>query len=211
MMSLFAWVSQVLYTVCFLPQIVTNFRAKSGRGMSEYLLLGYLNLLAVTLFYVFLLELPLAYKIFVPLQLTAVLLLIAQRLWYDGPRLAKNLGIMYLVNIALLVGCIPYALENPSLVGNMGGWGNVLFGVLSQSPQAFKVWRERSVMGFDKRFVYMLLAGSLCEFTGAFLCNLPLQTKLTSLRGITFACVFLFQFKLYASARVTSKAHAPSY
>ena len=196
----FAWVSQVAYTLCFLPQIVTNYRVKSGSGMSELFLIAYLNLHAVTLFYVFLLNLPFAYKMCVPLQVSLILVMIIQRIWYDREQLAKRLSLVYLSNLAILVAFIPYAIDHPMLIGHVGGWGNVVLGLLSQVPQAFKIWRERSVAGFDKSFVYILLFAGLFEFCGAVIGGLPLQTRISSFRVMLFGALFLWQFKLFAHA-----------
>ncbi len=192
-----AWVSQIAYALCFLPQIVTNYRVKSGNAMSELFLVGYLNLHAATLFYVFLLNLPLAYKMCVPMQLALVLALVIQRLWYASASEAKQLGVVYLANLAGLVALIPYGSNNPVSFGNIAGWGTVTLGFLSQAPQAIKIWRERSVAGFDKIFVYVLLFAGAIEFCGAVIGGLPLQTKLSSSRVVSFSLIFLWQFKQF--------------
>lgn len=200
-----SWVAQIAYTLCFIPQIFTNYRVKCGRGVSEMLLFGYLNLLMFSLFYIFLLDLPMAYKICVPIQLAFVLIMIVQRLWYDAAPLAKTLGMVYLTNLAVVIAAIPFALANPMMIGSIGGWGNVVFGILSQAPQAIKIWQEKSVMGFDKNFVYACFMGGITEFAGALVGALPLQTKISSFRLITFCSVFLWQFKLYANNNVESR------
>ncbi len=197
-LSACAWVAYVTYTLCFIPQIITNYRIKSGSGISEFFLFGYLNLHAIFLFYIFLLDLPLPYKFCVPVQLALVLVMIVQRLWYDNAMAAKRMALYYLINIALLLLLIPFALKTPIWFGHLGGWATLGLGYLSQAPQAFKMWRERSVVGFDKTFVYMLLLAGTAEMTGALVGGLPLQTKLAALRVLLFALIFLWQFKCYA-------------
>jgi uncharacterized protein with PQ loop repeat len=197
-LSACAWVAYVMYTLCFIPQIITNYRVKSGSAISELFLFGYLNLHAIFLFYIFLLGLPTAYKVCVPVQLSLVLVMILQRLWYDNATAAKRMAIYYLANIALLLLLVPFALENPDWFGNFGGWATLALGYLSQAPQAFKIWRERSVAGFDKTFVYMFLLAGSAEMCGALIGGLPIQTKLAALRVLLFALIFLWQFKLYA-------------
>ncbi len=192
------WVSQLAYTLCFLPQIATNYRAKSGSGMSDLFLVGYFNLHAVTLFYAFLLNLPMAYKMCVPLQVTFILVLVVQRVWYDKAPFAKQLEIFYLMNIAVLLASVPYALANPIMVGHIAGWGNVTLGLVSQVPQAFKVWREQSVVGFDRSFVYVLLFAGSIELLGAVVGGLPMQTQFSSFRVVAFSLLFLWQFKQYS-------------
>lgn len=204
MIMLFAWLSQVLYTICFIPQIITNMRNRSASGVSDGLLFGYLNLLAGALFYVFLLDLPLAYKIFVPLQAAAVATLIGQRLWYDDPEEAKQSGALYVGNILLLLAFIPYASSHPIWVGHVGGWALVLFGFLSQAPQIWKVWQTQSVAGFDRRFVLVTFWGSFAELAGALLNHLPMQTILSALRGIVLCTIMLWQFAQYTPQQLTT-------
>ena len=198
-LAICSWIAHVTYTLCFLPQIVTNYRVKSGNAISELFLFGYLNLHAVFLFYVFVFNLPLAYKICVPLQLSLVVVMIAQRLWYDSAVTAKRLAVYYVSNIALLLMLIPVAAGNPALIGNFGGWATVVLGFFSQAPQAFKMWREKSVVGFNKIFVYMMLVAGSAELCGSLVGRLPIQSKLSAIRVILFSCIFLWQFKLYAS------------
>lgn len=201
----FAWAAQVAYTLCLMPQVFTNYRTKSGKGMSEFLLTGYLNLLCFSMFYVFLLDLPMAYKILVPIQLGCILTMIVQRLWYDDAPLAKKLGMFYLANLAVIFAAIPYAVSNPQVVGAIGGWSMVGCGVFSQAAQALTFWWNKSVEGFNPLFVYACITGGVIELTGAMLGGLPLQTKVSSLRVISFCLLFLWQLKIYAPGNVKSR------
>jgi hypothetical protein len=200
--TLFSWGAQIAYTFCLMPQVVTNYRVKSGTGMSEFLLIGYLNLLSFGMFYVFLLDLPMAYKVCVPIQLACVLIMIVQRLWYDSAPLAKRLAMFYLSNLAVVIAVIPYAMANPAAIGSLGGWGNVAFGFFSQGAQVITLWHRKSVAGFNITFVYACLTGGIIELIGALVGALPVQTKVSALRVISLCSVFLVQFKLYAKRHV---------
>jgi hypothetical protein len=132
------------------------------------------------------------------LQVTFILVLVVQRVWHDKAPFAKQLEIFYLMNIAVLLASVPYALANPIMVGHIAGWGNVTLGLVSQVPQAFKVWREQSVVGFDRSFVYVLLFAGSIELLGAVVGGLPMQTQFSSFRVVAFSLLFLWQFKQYS-------------
>ena len=193
------WVANTAYVTCYVPQIITNFRLKSGTGVSDGLLIGYLNLQAVTLFYVFLIGLPPAYAILVPIQAIATLTLIIQRLAYDKVHNLSfwRMEIITILNIAAFIVLLPFALRNPYIVGHLGGWGNVIIGGVSWFPQMFKVWRSKSVAGFDIRFVALNFFGGVCELIGAVIGDLPLQTKVSDLRLIILCLMVFGQFALY--------------
>ncbi len=190
-------ISQIFYTVCFIPQIITNYRFKSGRGVSDGFLFLYLNGYASLLYYIFLLNLPIAYRVLVPLQALFTLVFIAQRLWYDKKVLKNNLTYIFFVNFVAWLCLLFYALANPFVMGNVAGWVTVVVGGVSQLPQVIKIFKEQSVKGFDIKFVYLNLAAGLVEYLAAVIGGLPIQTHFTSLRAALFAVMFLVQFRLY--------------
>ena len=193
------WFAQLFYFFCFVPQIVANMRHKSGTGVSELLLIGYLNAYLFLLFYIFCMDLPLAYKVLVPLQTVATLILIIQRLYYDRSEGVKRLRIMYALNVGVFLLAIPVALKNPYMLGAVFGWLTFTFSLFNQLPQVFKIHRTKSVVGFSYFFVLFTGVAAVCETIVAFMAHLPLQTCFCALRGVALFVIFTLQFLLYRS------------
>lgn len=196
LLELCMWAAQIFYFACFIPQIVTNFRLKSSEGISELFLVFYLNSSLFLMFYTFGLNLPLAYKIMVSLQGLAVLVLIFQRLYYDKNQAIKN-WVFYGFNFFIFFAVVPYAIKNPIFVGTVFGWIAFLFVLLNQLPQVFKVYKEKSVSGFNYLFVFFTGLAALIETLTAFAVGLPIQTKVMALRGVILFLIFSWQFKIY--------------
>ncbi|MBS1987784.1 PQ-loop repeat-containing protein [Candidatus Dependentiae bacterium] len=188
--------SQCLYMTCLLPQVVTNYKVKSGTGLSDLFAIGYLNGHFAQLFYVFCLNLPMGYKIFVPVQFLIVLVLIFQRLYYD--RFAnKALTLFYAINIACAIALIPVACRVPLLCGTANGWLSLIIFSLSQIPQIYKLYTTRSVQGFSMMFVVVMGCGSVLELLGSIFLGLPIQTIFNAVRNTSFVAACLGAFYLY--------------
>lgn len=191
------WAAQLFYVLCYIPQIIINYKKKSGRGLSELMLIGYFNGLVVFTFYSFLCNLPFIYKLSGVLQIIAVVILVGQRLYYDDYSVAKPYWILYGSNVIGSLIIIPVGLQNPAYFGWLAGWIMVIVSGVNQIPQIFKIFREKSVIGFSLLFVGFFLIAALIEFTTAIVVGLPIQTIVSSLRGITIGLIWIIQFWLY--------------
>jgi len=191
------WVSLIFYLLCFFPQILINYRSKNGKGISELMLMGYLNAYFFLLFYIFCLPLPFAYRLMVPLHALATLFIVGQRLYYDSSTSGIRLRWIYGLNALVFVFIIPIAYWQPVMIGSAFGWGNFIISVFNQLPQVVKVYQTRSVAGFS--FLFVLFAGfaSTLEAVVAFVVGLPLQTVVGAMRGVVLFFVFSGQFFLY--------------
>lgn len=189
--------AQLCYFGCLIPQIITNYRQKSGAGVSSFLLIGYLNAYLFLIFYVFCMDLPLPYKVMVPLQTIATCILVAQRLYYDpNPGIKKFWG-LYGLNILIFLPAVPYALCSPLELGHVFGWCSFVLAVVNQLPQVVKIHQEKSVAGFNFLFVLFTTAGALLEIAASCITYLPLQTKLMAWRAIILFFIFSWQFYRY--------------
>ncbi len=196
----FLILSQLLYMVCLLPQVVTNYTVKSGTGLSDLFAIGYLNGHFAQLFYVFCLDLPMGYKIFVPVQFSIVLILIFQRLYYDR-FVNRTLTIFYAVNIVCALALIPVACRIPLICGVAHGWLALIIFSLSQIPKIYKLYSTRSVQGFSFLFVVVMGCGSVLELAGAMILGLPTQTIFNAVRNTSFVAACLGAFCLYRRRR----------
>jgi len=191
------WIIHILYFICLIPQIMINYKMKSGTGISDAFLFCYLNIYLLLPFYIFGLDLPMAYKVLVPLQGVATLVLIGQRLYYDKSPNLKKLKLCYGCNFFAFFPFVPVAIGSPLLVGVPFGWVGYTFAFVSQIPQAIKIHREKSVKGFSFLFVLFNGIAAILEVVVAFVLELPLPTRISAMRGVFFFVVFCWQFALY--------------
>ncbi|MBD3272816.1 hypothetical protein GF385_00495 [Candidatus Dependentiae bacterium] len=189
----FPWTAQVIFFLAILPQVFLNFKQKSTKGLSDFLLIGYFNAYIFYLFYVFSLNLPLAYRIMIPFSFAAVLILIFQRFYYSVFS-DFNLKLFYFFNLLIILFFIPVAIKNNFIIGHIAGWLMMLAWAVYQIPQVIKNYKLRSVNGLSFAWLTILGLGDLIEFAVALFFKLPPQTYLNNLRGIIIYLVFCFQF-----------------
>lgn len=191
------WAAQIFYFAGFIPQIWTNYTCKSGTGISDLFMFGYLNGYATFLLYAFCRDLPFAYKFWPSLAATAVLIIICQRLYYDRTKAVRLIGFIYALNISASLFLIPFAIQDPYGIGSLCGWTNVFFTSVSQVPQIIYIYRTKSVEGFSFMFVgFMGMAGFL-ELTTSYLAGLPNQTIFSAARNIFAVFIYIIQFHMY--------------
>ena len=191
------WLSLIFYVACFIPQIVTNFKIKSGKGISDLMLIGYLNAYLCLLFYIFFMNLPVSYKVMVPIATCATYVLIGQRLYYDTFSNIKRLSLIYGLNTLFFIISLPYFIHNSMAVGMFFGWSNFVFSVFNQLPQVIKMYREKSVVGFSFLFVLLFGFASIFETIAVFSAQLPLPTCVNAFRAFIMFLIFSWQFYLY--------------
>lgn len=193
------WAAQLFYVLCYIPQIFKNFQCKSGRGISDLMLLGYYWCLVAVLYYVFLCDLPLAYRLLPPVQFAAVIVLILQRLLYEPFAQTKKFWLLYGGSACISLAFMPIALTNVLWFGWLAGWAMFIIACVYQLPQIIKIFRKKSVDGFSIYFVLFLLIASFVELVTSVLLGLPIQTLFTALRGVIVCLIWLGQFWLYKS------------
>ena len=195
--QILVWLAMLLYTLCFLPQIIENYRVKSGTGLSDYFLLAYLNTYITLIYYVFCLNLPVAYKIACPAQGIATLILIAQRLYYNHSPESKFYGLIYLVNLLGSLIFIPLAIMYPTHTGHIFGWISFILILLNQMPQVFRVISTKSVAGFSYMFILIMAFAAGIELYTSLALGLPMQTILSAARGLVYFAIFSVLFLAY--------------
>jgi uncharacterized protein with PQ loop repeat len=195
--QILVWLAQSLYFLCFIPQIIENYRLKTGKGLSDFFLLAYLNTFIALFYYIFCLNLPMAYKILVPTQGLAGLILIIQRLYYNNTPESKFYGFVYLANILAALFFIPPAIVNPVYIGHIFGWGSFILILVNQLPQVIRVMSTKSVRGFSYLFVLITASAAATELYTALILHLPMQTILSASRGLVYFAIFSVLFWMY--------------
>lgn len=196
--ELLIFINQSIYCYSLVPLILENRRLKTAKGLSDLLVLFFLNAFIALLFYFFCLGLPIPYRVSVITQMLLTSVLIAQRFWYDQFTHKKALAILYGVNFFAVVSLIPLALKIPHSVGNIAGWVGVLLLVANRIPQIIKIQRERSVEGFSYWFALLLGLAAVMEFALVVVYDLPMQTMATSLWAFISFLIFTTQFYAFS-------------
>ena len=199
-----AWVSLFFYFICFIPQIIENFRIKSTRGLSRISLVAYFVGYLAMLYYIFLLDLLLPYKVVVPLEFACMAVIALQRFHYEGIFTDKMFFACITSSVAVAIFIFPLVWVCPLALGAVCGWISLAGFLIHPVPQIIKVYHEKSVEGFSFGFVTLLAIAVTCELMVALVRGLPIQTVFMALKGLFFYVIFCWQFWRY------SKRNKPS-
>jgi len=192
------WLAHILFVVCFIPQVFTNFNRRSTDGLSPVTIFIYFCGYLIETLYVHFLQMPLAYRVMIPFGGMVAGTMVMQRFWYlKEEQLRYRLLLSYAATIAVAFMLTVVGMNYPAFVGHICGWVGMLLWTVYQLPQTIKVFREKSVDGFNFGFVLLAGTGSLLEFIASLVRGLPLQTVLNGVRGTAYMGVFLYQFYLY--------------
>lgn len=193
-----AWAVNILFWGGLVPQVILNYRLKTARGLSDVMLWGYFNGYIAYVYYAFCCNLPLAYRVVVPLCFVTMLLMVVQRFVYDGAyQKDKKLLVFYILNAVAAILILPQAFKQAWFIGSIAGWIEITIWALYQIPQVFKIHVNKSVVGFSFALVTLVGIGDIIELIVAITLRMPLQTIVNDLRGIVIYLIFCVQFWLY--------------
>jgi uncharacterized protein with PQ loop repeat len=200
------WLAQVFYVVCFIPQIMENFRQHSERGLSDLFLIGNLNSYIFLAFDIVCNNYPWPYLITSAVQLLGISILIFQRFYYDfsarGARQkAQRFFLFYLANVIGALSLIPFARKYPHFMGEFSAWMVIILVSSGMISQAYKIYKAKSVEGFSFLFISLFSMASLCEFILCINLNLSLPYLLYTVQDLIMFLVFVVQFFLYARGK----------
>ena len=200
------WVAQALYIICFVPQILENFRRHSERGLSNFFLIGNLNSYIFLFYDIVFNGYPWPYMVTSSIQLMSMTVLIIQKFHYDfstpksQPK-AKKFFIFYGINIILALSCIPLAYVWPSIAGSLSAWLVIILFTFGLVSQTYKIYKSKSVEGFSFLFITLFTMASACEFYLCLKLDLPVPYLIYTAQNIVMFFVFTIQFLLYSRAR----------
>ncbi len=191
------WIVHIIAVVGILPQIILNYKVKSTSGLSNIYILIYLFGSVIELFYVFCLDLPIAYKIMGPISLLLVLTLTLQCFIYNEYKFVRRSMRLYCANFFIIFLLIVLAINFPYQIGHVAGWIALVIWTIYQLPQVYKIYSKKSVEGFS--FVTILFGGfqNLLGLIAILALGVPLQSVFAALRGLIFFAVFCFMFWIY--------------
>ncbi|MFA5075115.1 MAG: PQ-loop repeat-containing protein [Candidatus Babeliales bacterium] len=193
------WTAQILFFVGLIPQILLNYKLKSTQGLSELLLIGYLNGYIAYLYYTFCCNLPAAYKTIIPIATVAMLIMVFQRFYYvkEFDKKIYKILLIYILNFLFTISLLPFAINYKTIIGTSLGWIMAFIWATYQIPQIFKIFKEKTTFGYSFLLVSLIGVGDFVELLGALILNLPMPTILNALRGFLIYLIFCLQFWIY--------------
>ena len=195
------WVVNCIYFLGVIPQIVMNWKTKSTAGLSRIMLYGYVLAYIFQITYTYCLDMPRSYKVMLPISLCAVLVIVAQRLYYAThldrrSAIKKYAGILL---IALLLALLGH--RYPLIVGMYAGWIAMIIWSVYMLPQGLKMHANKSVVGFSFGYATIMTLGGLLESTSAWLLSDGGVTYwpliFNGFRGLLGYLMFCVEFLLY--------------
>jgi|SaaInlLV_10m_DNA_2_1039722.scaffolds.fasta_scaffold08317_3 uncharacterized protein with PQ loop repeat len=200
-----SWMVRSLFWVGLIPQLFLNYKHRTTRGISGFMLFGYFTGYLASTFYVFCLKLPIQYKVMIPLSLLTASVLVFQRLYYD--KCYKAL-VFYLAGMVGAIAILPLAFKYTAEVGHFFGWMAVFLWATYQIPQVFKIYFSKSVIGFSFFLVTAIGIGNIIEGALSIINDLPDQSVVSGVRGGIIYMVFCIQFLLYRRHQKKKRAIA---
>ena len=134
------WLANIMYLAGLFPQIRMNYRLKSARGLSDFMIVGFIFGYLTQIIFVFALAMPLPYKILLPLGLCGTLVIATQRLLYHTLRASWLFLGLSIASWVLALSGIPFAIKYPERAGHIFGWISTATWAVYQIPQAIKMY-----------------------------------------------------------------------
>lgn len=192
------WVAYILYVGCFVPQVVTNHRMGSTKGLSNATIFIYFFGYLIEILYAYLLGLPLALRVMIPVGAGIAGALVVQRIYFEN-RWWRRWQAMSLYGTLLLIAAFltGWGMAHPHFVGHVCGWIGTVCWLVYQIPQIYKIHRAKSVEGFNYWFIIIASIGSVIEIAAAVAIPLPPQALFNGCRGLLGSMIFTYQFYKY--------------
>ena len=191
------WMANIIFFISYLPQVFLNYKLKSTKGLSDlFILIGMHGQLAC-LAYAFSANLPMVYKVMMPLMTFSYMLLVLQRFLYSSYRTDKRILLIYLFNILIAFSIVIIAVLVYNPLGIFLGWISIFTGLWKKIPQMIKIFFAKSVEGFSLGYIAISISGYFFEMVAAFALGLPAQILFNDLRGLSIYMIFLLQFIFY--------------
>jgi uncharacterized protein with PQ loop repeat len=193
----FGIIALMSYVICFIPQIIENYRLKSTKGWNDSFMLMYFFGYISLLYYVFCLDLIISYKLITPIETAAMGVIVVQRLYYESIFKKKFFLFNFIGLTFFSCTLLSLALAHPTAIGHFCGWVSLIMFTMDTTPQIIKIFREKSVEGFSIGFLHIFTFASIAELIIGFAAALPLPTIFIALKNVLSAFIFYIQFWLY--------------
>ncbi len=195
------WVSLLLYSGSFIPQIVVNYQIKSARGISDMFIWCYCNGYWLMLLYVFLQPFAYPYRIMVPIETGFMMVLLGQRLYYDGLKKSPGFNLAIIASFVAIFGMLYFVPVHQQLVANITGWISFVAFAINPVPQLIKIFRTKTTFGFSFWFASLTAAAQVFELVGGVIECVPIPTLAMAVRGLIVYVFYWIFFAKYPAKR----------
>ena len=200
--QLLLWGPPTLNLLGMTSQIIHHYRLRSTHGMS-FATLGFFHAATLTLCaYIYLIDLPFALKVMVPIEACAVTALVMQEMWY-APTLLFRAQILALHGSIVCCATMLWVggLWYPWYIGYAAGW--IATGCLAfvQLPQIIENWQRKSMHGLSTG---ILVYGTLSPILVLWCCyelSMPLPSWANAIRALGYRVIQWWQFVEYPRDR----------
>lgn len=193
------WVTLTLFVFANIPQILKNNRLRSTTGLSFYMLYLFHTGALLYLPYSYFLNLPMAFKVLLPLQVTFLSIMVGQSYLYAPTQHYRSrvIRVHSITLLFVLLLTLYGVLVSSYLAGHTAGWIALVCLGSWQVPQMVKMWRSQSTHGYSLYSVVMSFIAALCGVIASIILRLPPQNVLNSGRNVLFRLVQFYQFYRY--------------
>ncbi len=204
--QLLPWISQIIYSLTILPQILQNREEESTSALSSFFIYLTFAGFSFTLLYSFLKDLPIAYQVINPIGMLLALVLVYQDFKYKLHkyyRYTMSRGqfywyvTTYLMTFFVFIASVITAYWHPITIGRFSGWLMVGTWAVLLLPQLYKTYVTKDVSGMNLLFIILPIIGGMVEFASVFLMGLPLPSLFNGARAVILSCALLAMFFLY--------------
>ena len=206
--NLSIWIVYFISLASIVPQIHLNYKTKSAKGLSNFYLISLFLGYIAYLLYVYCLDLPIAYKIMVPISCLLISILIIQQFFWFKKKIISNstqlysTKQLYSTNFFIIFLLVILTIKFPYKIGHIAGWFSVTMWSIYQFPQVYKIYSNKSVAGLSLLFISLNCLSNFLGLIAALYFKLPIQSILISGQGIIFFIIFCYQFWLYGKRKV---------
>lgn len=195
-----AWIAVFTYFVAAASQALTNHKLKSTEGLSDSFIIFYLNTYILLMYYIFLLDLPMPYRIMEPLTGLIIIIIVFQRFWYNPWERSKHLIPYLTISSGIAFFFAILVRTHPGLIGHGTGWASCFFDTVTLIPQIIKMHRTKSVEGFSFLFATAIALANGIEVIASIYNpeSIPFQTVVMGAKGIIIYVICVIQFFIYS-------------
>lgn len=182
----------------FVFQIRTNYRLRTTKGVSFWLVWTYHIANITSLLFVYLLWLPLPLRVMVPIETLIIATLVTQELCYSRDELFRH-RVAVLHGSILVAGLCMWAASwwYPEHIGHLAGWIGFCVLSISQIPQIVRNWRRQSVVGYSGLYLACSTIATILHLWIVYILKLPLQSYGNSIRALLMRVVLWWQYFTY--------------
>lgn len=193
------WVPHTLYASAIIPQMIKNYRLKSTQGLSLPMVFARFSGEVSYTFYIYLLGLPMVYRVMIPIYTMNLGILLVQAAWYAPTKEYRSRVFWGMGGVLFcMFAVMPLVWLYPVWMGKYAGWLAVCTLAFSQAPQVYKNYRRQSVHGFSLGYTLLMGFGSFIELLYVIYLQLPVQTLASCTRSLLFYTIYWYQFIRYA-------------